>query len=493
MSWLPSLRRLLPLALLLPACRVGEDYRAPEPSVPAAFTGPVDAPLLDTAEAAREARWWTLFGDPLLEELVERALAGNLELAIAAQRIREARAGIAIVGGDARPSADLGASALRRESSNSVAGGEFLPAGDAAYHSLGFDARWELDLFGRTARSVEAAKAERDGLVEDSRAILLSVVAEVARNYVELRASQAELALLTRELASQRETVELVDARVRAGLEDELALARARALASGTAARLPDLARRAAAHAHALAVLLGEWPGELDGRLEPDAEASAAAGIPVPPERIAAGLPLELVRRRPDVRRSERALARASALSAMAVAELYPRVTLGLSVGQESEHLADLFDADARSFSFGPSLLTPLFHGGILRWAIRARDAQEEAARLAHERSVLEALRDVEDALVQWSRSRERLPSLEAARAHQDEALRLARERYTGGLEDFLGVLDAERGRLEAEAEEVRGRAAVTTSAIALYKALAGGWEEAEPRAPALVAARQAD
>lgn len=492
MSPRPSLRLLLPLVLLVPACKVGEDYRAPEPRVPASFASPMDEPLVDEAQAAREARWWTLFGDPLLEELVERALAGNLDLAIAAQRIREARAGIAIVGGDARPSADLGASALRRESSTSVAGGEFLPPDAASYHSVGFDARWELDLFGRTAREVEAAEAERDARIEDSRAVLLSVVAEVARNYVELRASQAELALVTRELASQRETVELVDARVRAGLEDELALARARALASGTAARLPDLARRVAAHGHALAVLLGEWPGELDERLEGNAD-GVAAGIPIPPERIAAGLPLELVRRRPDVRRSERDLAQASALSAMAVAELYPRVTLGLSIGQESEHLADLFDSDARAFSFGPSLLTPLFHGGILRWAIRARDAQEEAARLAHERSVLEALRDVEDALVQWSRSRERLPSLETARAHQEEALRLARERYTGGLEDFLGVLDAERGRLEAEAEEVRGRAAVTTSAIALYKALAGGWEEAESTAPALVAARRED
>lgn len=477
------MRRALPFVLALCACRVGEDYQAPEPALPASFTGAESAaaPLSD-----EEAHWWTTFGDPTLDRLVERALAKNLDLFIAAQRVREARAAVRIVGGDARPSADLGTSAVRREPSTAVAGGEFLPDDSASLFSLGIDARWELDLFGRTARLVEATEAERDALVEAERGVLLVVLAEVARNYIELRGAEAELQLLERELASQRDTQALVAARVRAGLEPEADLARSRALAAATESRLPVLAQLRETRAHALAVLLGEWPGELSRALEPAQDRA----LPVPPDAIASGLPVELLRRRPDLRQAERQLARTSALSAQAVAELYPRISLGATFGWESETLAGMFDAPSRAYSVGPSLVTPLIHGGILRWVVRARDAQEEQARLAHERAVLEALREVEDALTAWSRTRARIPALDEARAAQREALELGRERYTSGLEDYLGVLDNERGVLLAESALVRGRTELALSAVALYKALGGGWEAVEGEAASLAATR---
>jgi NodT family efflux transporter outer membrane factor (OMF) lipoprotein len=476
---------LLALASIhgLCACRVGEDYVPPETAMPARYGGGEEAPVPAPAE---EARWWTAFGDPVLDRLVERALASNLDLAIAAQRIREARAAVRIVGGDARPIVDLRAGAVRREPSTAVAGGEFLPDDAAAYYSVGIDARWELDLFGRTARLVEATEAEHDALVEAGRGALLAVLAEVARNYLELRGAEAELRLLERELASQRETVALVGSRVRAGLEVEAALARVRALEAATEASLPVLARRRATHAHALAVLLGSWSGDVLGELEPGEE----PGLPTPPDTIASGLPVELLRRRPDLREAERRLARASASSAQAVAELYPRISLGAAFGWESESLDEMFEPPSRMFAVGPTFLTPLIHGGILRWVVRARDAQEEQARLAHERAVLEALREVEDALSAWSRTRARIPALAASRAAQREALELLRERYASGLEDYLGVLDAERGVLLSESAFVRGRVALALSAVALYKALGGGWEAVEGEAPALAAAR---
>ena len=475
----------LTFVLLAGACRVGKDYEPREPHVPDTF-----AEAEGTAsEHAGEARWWTAFGDPVLDDLVHRALASNLDLAIAAQRVREARAAVRIVGGPARVSADLRGAAVRQEESTSVSGGEFVPEDAAADYSLGFDANWELDLFGRTARAVEASEAERDSLIEAGRGALLVVLAEVARNYIEMRGIEAEERLLERELASQRETIVLVASRARAGLESESALERARALAASTEASLPPLALRRANRVHALAVLLGEWPGELARTLEPAPDSP----LPSAPDVIASGLPVELLRRRPDLRQAERQLARASALSAQAVAELYPRLSLGAAFGWESEHLDDLFDANSLDWFVGPSFTTPLLHGGILRWVVRARDAQEEQARLSYERAVLEAMREVEDALVTWSRARARLPALEEARDAQRTALELARRRHEGGLEDYFGVLDGERGVLDSEDELVRGRVDIGIAAVALYKALGGGWEGVEDEAAALAAVREAD
>jgi NodT family efflux transporter outer membrane factor (OMF) lipoprotein len=462
-------------AVFLGACRAGEDYHAPELGAPPAFNAAAEDSEL--ASAGELAAWWTRFDDPALDDLVERALANNLALKIAAARIRAARAGVGVVGGAARPQADLAVEAGRREPSTAVPGGEFLPQRDAPFYAAGFDARWELDLFGRTARQVEAAEAEHDVEVEAARGARLAVVAEVARHYFDLRAAEAEEALLRRELAAQAERRALVEDRVRAGLEDELSLARARALEAETETGLPELARRRAAAAHALGVLLGAVPGELAQEL-----AQRPGALPAPPAVLPASLPLDCLRRRPDVRGAERALARASALRAQAVAELYPRVSLGAAFGWEAEQPSDLFDGPSKTFSAGPSLLAPLLSGGVLRFGLRARDAQEEEARLTLELSVLSALAEIEDALVAERRSGERRVALQAAREAHAATLALARDRWSAGLEDYLGVLDAERGFLAAETALVRGASDHAEAAAALYKSLGGGWEG--PSAP---------
>jgi len=314
--------------------------------------------------------------------------------------------------------------------------------------------------------------------------VLLSVLAEVARNYVELRGIEGELALVRADLVAREDTLALVRARAQAGLEDELDRARAEGQAAAARARLPELERERSARVHALGVLLGEWPAALAEELLP------TGVVPTPPELVPAALPADVLRRRPDVRRAERELARASAKTAEAITELYPRISLDAAFGLESEHIGDIFDDASKAFSFGPSLVTPLFRGGVLRAAIQARDAQESQAALRYQRAALDALREVEDALARRARSAERLAALQQAAAAERLARELAGERYRRGLDDFLPVLLAERSALVAESELARERTAYASATILVYKALGGGWDELEGAAPALAAAR---
>lgn len=457
-------RALLVAAALLAGCKVGEDYRRPAVEAPDSFE-------FSQASADVQAKWWRQFGDPTLDALIERALATNLDLKLAASRLREANAVITIAGGEGRPQADAGGSFARREASTEVAFGQFFPPNPNNFHSVGFRASWELDVFGRVARGVEAASAEYDMAVEDARAALVMVCADVARNYVELRGFEEQIAVLQRDLEVQADTASLVRSRVEAGLEDELALARIDGMSAQTRARLPQLERERSARQHAIATLLGEWPRELVDELE------TGRRTLTPPTELAAGAPAQLLERRPDVRRAERELARASALSAQARAELYPRISLTAALGLESERLDDLFRSGARTWTLGPSFTTPLLRGGLLRAGIEVRTAQQEQAALRYARAGLEALRDAETTLAAWRRSNERFSELEAAHTANARAEELARERYSNGLENFLSVLDARRQVLASQSELVAGSVERAASAVAVYRALGGGWE----------------
>jgi multidrug efflux system outer membrane protein len=469
-----KVRATASLVLLVAGCRIGADYTKPELEAPERFE-------LAESEAALEANWWKQFGDATLDALVQRALASNFDLRLAALRLREARAIVTIAGGEARPQADVGGAFARREASTEVAFGQYFPPSANSFHSAGFSASWELDVFGRVARGVEAADAEYGMALEDARAALVVVCADVARNYVELRGFEAQIEVLRRDLEVQLDTATLVRSRVQAGLEDELALMRVDASLAQTRARLPELERDRAARQHALATLLGAWPRELVEMLERDAPPLA------PPDSIAVGLPAQLLERRPDVRRAERELARASALSAQARAELYPRISLAAALGLESERLDDLFQRGARTWTFGPSITTPLLRGGLLEAGIEVRSAQQEQALLRLERAGLEALRDVETALAAWRRAAERRAELELALAASARAEELARERYTSGLESFLSVLDAQRERLATQSQLAAAVSERNAAAVAVYRALGGGWE-VEGDAPALAA-----
>lgn len=462
----PFVPRVALVALVL-ACRTRPAYESPRVSLPESYLGaPAGAGSVDEA-------WWRSLGDPALVALSERALAANLELAQVAARLRAARAELGMVSGEGRGNLDFAAAALRREPSTAVAGGEFLPEDDAAFFAAGLEFSWELDLFGRRARAREAAVAGVEALDAEAAGVELALLAEVARQYVDLRALEREAQLLTQARAFAGQAVELVRAREQAGLADGLERAELEARAEDLEARLAPLAGERRVRLDALALLLGTWPRDVELLLA--AFPAGEAQIPAPPEVVASGLPVELLRRRPDLQAAERRVAQAHARGDEARAALYPSLSLGAALGFESESLADLASAPARAMSLGPSLSAPLLSGGVLRWAVRARDAEEEEARLAYEHAVLVALLEVEDGLARFERGQRQLAALEAGRAHSLELVRLARVRAAGGLAEELEVLTRELESLEAEREAALGQAELMRSALRLYRALGGG------------------
>lgn len=474
---------------VLAGCEVGPKYVQPDLHVPEAFatTGPASRPSTSV-----DARWWSSFGDPTLDALVTQAANSNLDLKRAAARLREARARRAFVSGGAYPQINGTAGYTHeRISENAEPFSAFSGSGfplEYDLYQLGFDANWEIDIFGGTRRNIRAADLDVAASVEEQRSILLSVIAEVARNYVELRGYQRELEVAERNLAVQRETVEVTRDRQRNGVTTQLEVAQAAGQASGTEAQLPALENLEWQAIHRIAVLLGKEPNALASEL------TRRAPIPVATGPIAIGIPSELVRRRPDLRRAERQLAASSERIGAAVAEQFPRFALNGNVGLQSSDIADLTDFGSRNFSFGPSLSIPIFRAGTLRAAVKVRTAQQEEALAGYEQLVLEAFREVEDALVAVQTEQRRVLSLRNSVASYQEAASVARDQYRQGVTDFLNVLAAERNLFEREDELARSELASTTSAIALYKALGGGWEAAEfaPKDPADKASVQA-
>ena len=473
------MKRALLAVALLGSCRIGPEYETPALAAPETFVAPAQAGL-----GLEDERWWRNFGDPVLDELVEVSLAQNRDLRTAAQRVREARAVIDIESDANFPTVDGRASVSRRKPSTSVAGGQFLPSDPANLHALGFDARWEIDLFGYNARAIEAAEASYGTALEDARGVLQRLVAEVARTYLELRGVEREIVVLRESLQSQEDAVRLVSSRVDAGLASELDATRVAGLVASTRAQLAPLERARATRVHALAVLLAEAPARSFERL------AFVGHLPEPPTAIPAGMPADLLRRRPDVRRTERELARASAMTASAMTELYPRLSIGAMFGWESQYIENMFSDDSRAFSAGPSITGPIFRRRIIEAGIEVRSAQQEQALLAHEQAFALALRDVEDALVAIAFTGERLVALEDAQKAEKRAEELAKGLYEAGLADFLTVLDAQRSVLAAESELARARTDRAVAAIALYKALGGGWA-IEGSVPALAPAEE--
>ncbi len=451
---------LAPL-ILLAACRVGPQPSAPDLDLPAEWA---EAPG-PRAQFDADASWWRGFRDPILDALVERAVAGNLDLAIARARVLEARAARDAVAGNRRPAVAAGAGYSRiglSEGSRIPGGGEY------DFFEAGFDARWEIDLFGRLDRAVDAADAGVAASREAERHAHVTLVGELVREYVQYRGTQRALAILRGNLRTQEDTLALTRARQDAGFAPELDTARATALVESTAAGVPALEAALRAAIHRLGVLAGESPSALSMLLRPERP------IPVAPDDVAPGVPADVVRRRPDVRRAELELARETALEAQATAELYPRLVLGASVGQEARRASDLFDGASTAWSLGGSLLAPLFEGGRLRANLRAQEARRAQAYLAWKSTVLTALREVEDALARVAGERERADRLGAAVAASRRSLVLARDLHAQGIVDFLEVLDAQRALLAAESELAAAQTGVGAQAAALYKALGG-------------------
>jgi NodT family efflux transporter outer membrane factor (OMF) lipoprotein len=470
---------LLCAAVLLTGCTtVGPDYREPQVAVPSDYLEP------SVGGQAQLDIWWQGFGDPQLAAFIDQALAQNLDIEMAAARIREARALERAAGAGALPQIGGEASVTRqRISENAIpappgsgaAGGAgfALPGEEFTTWRGGFDASWELDLFGRNRRELEAAAARTGAAIWNRRDAEVSVAAEVANAYLRLRTLQGRIANAEAELARLDRFEQLVDARARGGLVTGQDLEQQRSERSAAAAAIPALHAQAKAEIHALGVLTGQAPGALASQLAAPAEIAPAPLVPP-------GLPSDLLRRRPDIRAAERELAAATADIGVAVADLYPRISLTAAPALVSTALGSLLDWGSRSFSAGTALDWPLFDGGRRRANVEVRNARQEQAMIAYRKAVLTALQDVEDALGRVDGDRRQLAELKQAQATAARAEEIARTRYRGGLVTLSDVLVAQQRRLSLEEQVIETRGALARDTVALVKALGGGWQAGE-------------
>jgi outer membrane protein, multidrug efflux system len=469
-------KRAALLVLLLAGCTVGPDYAKPDLAVPAGY---LEAPH---PGAAQLDRWWQGFGDAQLTSLVEQALQQNLDVEMASARLREARAHERVAGAEASPEVAAVASVTRqRISENAIpippgsggggGAGFALPGEEFTTWRAGFDASWEIDLFGRNRREREAAGARTGAAIWSRRDVQVSVAAEVASAYFRLRTLQARAANAAAELDRLQRFEQLVAARRRGGLVTGQDLEQQRSERARAAAAIPALEAQAKAEIHSLGVLTGQSPESLAAVLAPAAQLPAAPAIP-------AGLPSDLLRRRPDIRVAERELAAATADIGVAVADLYPRFSLTAAPAMVSTALGSLLEWGSRSFSAGAALDRPIFDGGRRRATIEVRNAQQEQAMISYRKAVLAGLGDVEDSLANVSGHRQRLGELEQALATATRAEEIARTRYRGGLVTLTDVLQAQARRLTLEEQLIETRGTLARDTVALVKALGGGWSE---------------
>jgi NodT family efflux transporter outer membrane factor (OMF) lipoprotein len=457
----------LMLLLLLAGCStVGPDYSPPEVSASARWAADLEGGMTpEQIDPQALAHWWTTLNDPILSSLIERAVAGNLDLKEAHARVREARARRGITEADRFPTIDTTGSARSSRSSEEMGGG-----GERKLYAAGFDAAWELDLFGGKQRALDAAEAGLQASVEDLRDVLVSLLAEVALNYVEVRSFQTQLSIAEVNLDAQEETHNLTQWRFQAGLTTQLDVEQAKYNLEQTRSQIPSLRTGLEQAKNRLAVLLGQHPGSLkDALAEPKA-------IPVTSVQVAVGVPADVLRQRPDVRRAERQLAAQTAQVGVATADLYPKFSLLGSIGLEALSMDNLFSWGSRTHSIGPTVAWPVFDAGAIRSNIKVQSALQEQALSKYEAAVLTALEEVENAIVAYAAEQRRRQSLtEAAQAAQ-HAVDLAQIQYSSGVIDFSNVLLAQRSLFALQDQLAASESEVTSNLISLYKALGGGW-----------------
>ncbi|MBB4305247.1 NodT family efflux transporter outer membrane factor (OMF) lipoprotein [Rhodobium orientis] len=451
-------------AALLAGCAVGPDYQTPFLSMPDGWSHAKG----DTAtpRPPELARWWRRLRDPLLNQIIEEAVAGNLDVAAAKARVREARAAYRQSFGAMLP----GVSGSGSATSNKSTGAGGSNGEHYKLYQAGFDASWEIDLFGVNKRAVEAAQYGLDAAEEDLRATLLTLVGDVAANYVDARGYQARIALAQRTAGSQRETADLTRNKFEAGAATALDVANASGQQTDTEANIPAL--RAAFHqaVHRLGVLTGKPPAALADRM------NKPKAIPRPSWPIPTGIPADVLIDRPDVRLAERQLAASTARIGQAEAERYPKVSLIGNIDTSARKFGDLGKSSSISWSFGPTVSVPIFNGGQLKAGVEIAEAQRDQYFLAYRSAVLTALEDVENALVALRQERIKHGRLASSVQSYRKSASLARSLYDTGSSSFLDVLDAERSLYSAEDALIASRVAITQDYISLHKALGGGW-----------------
>jgi outer membrane protein, multidrug efflux system len=515
-------------ALVLSGCEVGPDYQAPKITVAPSFGEAATTQPDHSVNGNRvdAVRWWRGFNDPELNSLIDRATVNNLDLRIAESRLRQARAQRGVVGsalwpeinadggyqhargsknvvipvsaftsgsGGASPaissanptatpalvtSGGGGSGGTAAVSSSAPPGGPQSPFGNGGFpgvttdlYQAGFDASWEVDVFGGQRRADEAADADTAAAMEDRRDVRVSLLAEVARDYIQLRAAQFEAQIARQNLHDQQDTLELTRSRYKAGFSTQLDVARQAAQVASTAATLPMLEASVRQMIHALGVLLGQDPDSLS------AELSASAPIPPVPPEVPVGVPADLVRRRPDIRRAERQLAAASARIGVATSDFYPKFSITGSFGLDSSRVHQLFDWNSHYFALSPGVSWPIFDAGRIRNNVEVQKELTRQAATSYQSAVLNALREVEDAMASYRTEQLRHRALADAVDASKEAADLARQQYDQGVIDFLQVLDAQRVLLEAQNVLAESDSSISLDLVSLYKALGGGWD----------------
>ncbi|MBX9709696.1 MAG: efflux transporter outer membrane subunit [Xanthobacteraceae bacterium] len=472
--------------LLLTGCMVGPDFVQPDSHLPEQSfygdAGPVnpDAPL----PPPTDPNWWAVFRDPILTKLENRVAEVNLDVQTATVRLAQSRfqRGVAAaaqfpsINGDAKYTREL-------YSNNGIVSllGSLAPGGSAPSisaindYNAGFDASWELDLWGKVRRQVEAADAQVDQAADQRRDVLVSSLAEVARDYIQLRGVQTQIRIAQGNIKVGRDVLQLAQERQQRGLQNGLDVQNAAAQVEGVRAQIPALQQQESEYINALSLLLDEPPGALGAALiQPRAMA-------ITPPLVPLGVPSELARRRPDIRAAEAQLHDATATIGVAVGAFYPTVQLNGTAGFDALDFKNLWKGSSLQYMVGPSLTLPIFAGGKLKSTLHLREAQQQEAAINYHKTVLQAWHDVVNALVAYRLEQTRRVRLRAQTDHSRQALALARARYGDGVTDFLSVLDAERTLLQAEQQYAQSTTNVALNLVKLFKALGGGWEQTFP------------
>ncbi len=462
----------LMIILVLSGCAsVGPDYIRPGSLLPSRWnteSGCNSAAV--RLHTGLMARWWSTFSDPELTDLIERAIRGNTDLRKAVARIREARARQGISRAALFPSV-TGSGSVQHTQAGSQTGVIAVPY----QYSLGLDATWDPDIFGGKRRSVEAYQADLDASVEDMRDVLVTLVSDVASSYLDVRSYQTRLSIAEANRDSQQETYQITEWRFEAGLTTALDVEQARYNLDQTRAEIPTLQTSLEEAKNGIAVLLGLNPGSLQGEL------AERKPIPLASSEIAIGVPADVLRNRPDVRRTERKLAAQTARIGVAVADLYPNLTLTGTIGLEAISPGKLFSSGSRTSGYSPGLSWTIFDAGSIRQNIEVQNALQEQALIEYEASILSALKEVNNALVAYAQEQVRRQSLIEASQAAKRAVAIAENQYSSGLIDFTVLLDDQRSLLTLQDSLAQSEAAVMSDLITLYKTLGGGWESETP------------
>jgi NodT family efflux transporter outer membrane factor (OMF) lipoprotein len=462
------------IALLLAGCTVGPQFQKPTPAATYVWHAtPGDGSSEVTSDAVDET-WWTRFNDPVLNGLVQQLVKQNLDLAGASERVQEAQAARRVTASAGMPNVGASFAQAHEHLSSTGITSLYVPASGATLEvndwTTGLSASWELDLFGRVRRAVEAADAGTEAAVEVRRGVALDSLAELAGDYMTLRGTQAREAITRQNLDAASHALTLVENRYANGAGNTLDVSRAKAQRESIASLIPLLQITEQEMINAIGLLLAQPPRALESELAP------VKDLPLLPPRVPAGLPSELLRRRPDIREAEALLHQATAETGVATASFYPDISLTGSVGTESLEFGSLFSLASRSFSAGPSIDLPIFEGGRLRGMLKLHKALQREAAIDYQKTVLQAWRDVDNAMTAYGNTQRSRDQLAEAVQHERDALNAATQRYQQGSSSFLDVDTAQGILLNDEDRLVSTDMVLRDELVALYKALGGGW-----------------